>query len=152
MLRCIVAAALAGAALTSLAACSATPATSAGPASRAVSGHMNLQGAAFDFAARELAGIALEPGDHCESVGGYTDIAAGAEVDVLDSAGKVLGIGNLQTPAIGDDAESCSYAFTVAAVPAGQKIYGVRVGNTARGVVHFTEAQLFDGPELTLGG
>ncbi len=122
------------------------------PTDMTVHGTMTLGPLAFAAGTGTGTDGNLVKGDPCGATDGYTDIATGAEVDVVDASGKVLGTGKLGA-GTGQDAMSCVFRFTVTGVPAGQSIYGVKVGNTARGVVHFTKDQLFgDGPHLTLGG
>lgn len=111
---------------------------------------MNLAGTAFD--GQGNADLTYTPGDTCTAASGFDDIAPGTEVDILDPAGKVVGVGQLDDGAIGPDKYTCEFAFKVLAVPTSETLYGIKIGNQARGVVHFSKAQLFAGPELTLSG
>jgi hypothetical protein len=80
-----------------------------------------------------------EPG--CAPDTGYTDLP-GAQVVVTDDAGHTLAVGHLDQGSYRDD--ECSFAFTVAGIPAGRKFYGITVSH--RGTLTYTEAQLTAGP------
>lgn len=88
-------------------------------------------------------------GEVCTTLDGYTDIAQGTEVDVSDSAGKVIALGHLDDGIVTDDAANCSFPFTVSGVPTKSGIYGIQVGH--RGTLHYSAADLRSGPALTLG-
>lgn len=75
------------------------------------------------------------------------DLAEGAQVEILDSASKVLAVGKLA--AVGDSA--CKRTFVVPDVPVGEDLYGVRVGREERGLLWKTEAELRSGLSLTIG-
>lgn len=86
----------------------------------------------------------------CYADDGFSDVATGSEVDVVDGSNKVLAVGNLEDGV--ETASGCEFDFTIADVPNGEKLYGVKVGNGNRGVVHFSKAQLFSGgAALSLG-
>ena len=73
---------------------------------------------------------------------GYDDLREGAEVTVTDESGKVLAVGALS-------GSGCVYTWQVNGVPVGPKLYGVTVGH--RGAVHYTEAELRAGVQLSIG-
>jgi hypothetical protein len=75
------------------------------------------------------------------------DIAVGAQVQILNRASEPLAVGKLAAVA----GSSCKRTFTVPNVPAGEDLYGVRVGSDERGVVWNSEAELRDGISLTVG-
>lgn len=98
------------------------------------------------------------------------DVTAGTQVTVTDSAGRVIGTGTLaddnsaaavaavkqyaQLSGVlaafaGNSAVMSVYTFAVA-VPGGQQRYGVSTSER-RGTVWFTEAQMRQGPHLSLG-
>jgi hypothetical protein len=81
----------------------------------------------------------------CEGTGGYSDIAAGAEVVVADDSGKTLAITDLTDGTV--TAEGCEFFFTTT-VPAGLGFYSVTV--THRGIIKYSEADIAS-PSLTLG-
>lgn len=134
-----------------LAGCSSSPAA---PTAESVHGTMTLGVASFnDNVTVDTDNPADVAGDDCTAVDGYGDIASGAEVDIVDGAGKVLAIGNLGDGKVTSDTYGCQFDFTVPDVPMGGSIYGVKVGNGNRGIVHFSKAQMFGGggPALSLG-
>lgn len=100
-------------------------------------------------------------GGDCTSDAGFTDIAAGAQVTITDQSGTVIRTGALNgghTSATlpdlngGDDfANKCSYHFLIDGVPGDAANYGVSVGNTFRGTVHFNREQLRTAVDLNLG-
>lgn len=146
-----------------LAGCAGHPAAKPTPTAATVSGSMALGVSAYTDedtvapydATTDTFGDApaAATGDSCDATDGYTDIASGAEVDVVDGSGKVLAIGNLAAGKVGADTASCVFTFEVPDVPMGLSIYGVKVGNGNRGIVHFSRAQMFGGtgPALSLG-
>lgn len=81
--------------------------------------------------------------DRCGS-DGFSDIHNGAQVQVTNGAGEILGVGRLR------QGSSCEFAFTVPDVPPGENLYGVRVGNAFRGTVWGSEKQARDGVSLRL--
>lgn len=119
-----------------LAACSATPTASPTPTTLTARGFIDVS--------RVL--MSSKQGDSCVSDRGHEDVAAGAQVKVLDPAGKVVSFGTLNPGTAMDKfpevtgSESCRFTFSVSGVPAGLSIYGVEVAN--RGVVQFQEGQL----------
>lgn len=86
-------------------------------------------------------------GDPCQSAGGYTDIAQGAEVTIGGSTGQTLGIGQLGA---GTETSGgyCSFPFSVQ-VAGGQSEYTVTI--STRGTQVFTPQQVAQGIVLTLG-
>lgn len=68
----------------------------------------------------------------CGASGGYSDITAGAEVDISDSSGKIIGVGALGQGV--DLVGSCMYAAPIINVPqTSDNIYRAHVGNSFRG-------------------
>ncbi len=86
-------------------------------------------------------------GGACTTSGGFTDIAAGAQVVIKDGTGKVVATTTLG-PGTGVGG-ACTFPFKVA-VPQGSDFYGVELGR--RGVVQYGADQLAAGVHLTLGG
>jgi hypothetical protein len=79
--------------------------------------------------------------------GGYSDIHAGAQVEVVDRDNRVLAVGELRQSGV-----SGSYAFMVVDVPKGKGMYGVHIGNNNRGVIWKSEAEAStSGFALSLG-
>jgi hypothetical protein len=73
----------------------------------------------------------------CEGTGGYSDIAAGAQVVISDDSGTTLAITHLET-GVGNQF-SCAFAFRTD-VPSGRGYYGVQVSH--RGIVKEREQDL----------
>lgn len=88
-------------------------------------------------------------GHYCSGENGYNDIAAGAEVQVLNQAGTILGTSALQG---GSDAfTSCNFTFSVPQIPSAA-FYQIQVSH--RGNVTFSKAELQSNhwtADLTLG-
>jgi hypothetical protein len=86
----------------------------------------------------------------CSGMGGYSDIAEGAQVTVTDEGGTVLGVSQLSAGTLigGGMTRSCDFAFTVNNVPAGHQFYGVSVSH--RGTIQVPAADL-DKVSLSLG-
>lgn len=82
----------------------------------------------------------------CDSAG-FRDIRDGAQVEVRNKSGDVLGAGVLRKKA----PSSCTYNFSVADVPAGEDLYGVHVGLEHRGTIWGTEDEARNGIRMTLG-
>jgi hypothetical protein len=81
----------------------------------------------------------------CEgAANGYADVHDGAEVDVVDGAGKVVGFGTLGSCVPNaSDPSIAIFQWEADDIPSGLGIYGVQIGgNSGRGIVHFTEAQM----------
>lgn len=78
--------------------------------------------------------------------GGYTDMRVGAQVEVMNDKKDLLGVGSL-TKATG----YCRFEFSVPKVRKGQKLYGVHIGNSNRGVIWHSETEALQGFYLTLG-
>lgn len=127
-----------------LAGCSAAAHANAkpAPATRTVHGTLTLTG-------HNWISENGQAGEVCTALDGYTDITAGTEVDVTDSAGKVIALGHLADGTVTDDAANCSFPFAVGGVPTKTGIYGIQVGH--RGTIHYSAADLRNGPALTLG-
>ena len=100
-------------------------------------------------------------GGDCTSDNGYTDIATGSQVTITNQAGTVLHtgtLGNGHTSATLPDAnggdpfaDKCTYHFLIGGVPSDATNYGVAVGNTFRGIIHFTREQVNGFIHLNLG-
>lgn len=89
---------------------------------------------------------------HCGGMGGYDDIAAGAQVKVTDAAGKTVGVGVLGGGIMSGSGptRTCEFGFQVPGVRPGAGFYGVEVAH--RGVVSYPEAQIAAGwVALSLG-
>lgn len=87
-------------------------------------------------------------GGVCQGGGGYDDLHQGTQVTVTDQTGAIVGVGQLAAGSA-ISSSSCQFLFTVAAVPAGRKFYGVAVSH--RGSVQYTESQVRSGVELSIG-
>jgi hypothetical protein len=77
--------------------------------------------------------------EDCTGFSGYEDIAAGASVTVLDSAGKVVATGALGTGK--PKSAACVFPVRVLAVPGGSKFYRVEVSHRGQITVTATEAK-----------
>jgi hypothetical protein len=72
----------------------------------------------------------------------------GVQVEILDRESNPLAVGKL----VEDKRNPCLVSFTVPNVPAGEDLYGVRVGDgRLGGVMWKTEAELRSGEGLTTG-
>lgn len=110
-----------------------------------VTGTMTISGTPGD----DLHPVLGVPGA-CEGIGGYDDLVPGAQVILTDSASHTLALGSVGWATDSKPgATSCTLPFEVDKVPAGKRFYGVQIGH--RGAVQYTEAQLKDGPALTIG-
>lgn len=92
----------------------------------------------------------FQNGSVCSGEHGYSDITAGAEVEITDDQGKTLALTELNagTSPDGITGDSCVFTFD-ASIPANAQFYGVQV--THRGVVKMTKAEMILGPVLSLG-
>lgn len=79
---------------------------------------------------------------------GYQDVSEGAQVQVVSQSNEVLGVGTLSR-VWGE--RLCTYRFTIPDVPSGERLYGVRMGNTNRGTLWKNEDEVRRGVELSLG-
>ncbi|WP_207083484.1 hypothetical protein [Nocardioides sp. S5] len=83
----------------------------------------------------------LNVGDECTTNPGYGDIAAGAQVTVLDSKGEAVGVGSIGDGELTVDGfemlgggsangvtEGCKFPFKVEDIPEGGNIYSISVG------------------------
>ena len=138
---------LASLALLLLGGCSSVPTptpTPTGPATFEVRGSLTLS--------RVM--LYGEEGNECSGIDGYNDMSGGTQVKVSDSAGKVIGLGELEPGVARQTNEGqqgtnvCVFDFTVSDVPEGDGIFGVEVSH--RGVIQFTRADA-DEVLLTLG-
>lgn len=84
---------------------------------------------------------------NCQSPG-YADIKEGTQVVLTDEHQTVLGTVTLDIQH-GTYAAPCSWVFTIANVPTGKSFYGVTISH--RGTVQYTEAQLREGVNLSIG-
>ncbi|MGN6743236.1 MAG: hypothetical protein ACTHJL_08060 [Amnibacterium sp.] len=161
MHRALLACGAAAALLLSLAACSTTPTTGT------VHGAFTLSAGAYDAPAGP-ATDASECVTHAQSDSDLADcettapaatqtvpctatvpgVRPGAEVDLLDASGKVVGLGRLRGGRTTGSGAACTFPFTASGVPAGGGIYGVRLGPTGQPQAHFTKAELFGGPAV----
>ncbi len=91
---------------------------------------------------------------------GYGDLLPGAQVEVKDQSGEVLGVGTVELSDAVANRKSgetldlraiCTSKFSVADVPAGRKMYGVHIGNNNRGVIWKAESEAKQGFELSIG-
>jgi hypothetical protein len=80
---------------------------------------------------------------------GYSDLHAGAQVEIYNEKQEILATGMLTSdaaPTVSTGSYSSlavvtTYAFTIPDVPRGAKQYGVHVGNSNRGIIWAPEAQ-----------
>jgi hypothetical protein len=129
-----------------------TPTSTAVPVDY-VAGELDVEG---DFSANLAAGNHAVGGP-CITPAGYSDIADGGQVAVLDAAGKTVGLGSLTSTGmhIADGSTSladtyCGFTFEVRDVPTGAGFYSIVVGH--RDPMRETEADLFGSYlSLTLG-
>lgn len=84
-------------------------------------------------------------GSSCYGSGGFSDIAAGAQVVISDDSGATLTITHLDSGSGG--LGHCIFSFE-ATIPKGKGFYGVTV--THRGTVKFPESQI-GAPTVSLG-
>ncbi|QKS17328.1 hypothetical protein HUN59_14905 [Curtobacterium sp. Csp2] len=96
-------------------------------------------------------------GNPCIPKSGFSDIAEGSQVVVLDENGKKVALGKLRAPTLANGPSGtaffqsvCQLDFTVAAVPDGSKIYSVRIGNDNRGEQSYSKSDLTAGVALSL--
>jgi len=74
---------------------------------------------------------------------GYDDLHDGTEVTLTDENGKLLAVGQLTRTS------TCSFTFTLENVPPGRQFYGITISH--RGTLHYSEQQLRQGVELSIG-
>jgi hypothetical protein len=85
----------------------------------------------------------------CVPSPGYDDIHNGTQVQVEDSTGKVLGIGELDQ-GVSTGAGSCTWNFTVPDVPMHGSIFKIEVSH--RGAIAYSKQDLLNGDvHLTVG-
>ncbi len=91
-------------------------------------------------------------------VDGFKDISAGTQVVVTDASGTVVGTSTLGGGTLiraSDWSEqsirglACSYTFTFTDLPDGT-FYGIHVGDSTRGDVQFSKAEMQAGPTITI--
>jgi hypothetical protein len=79
----------------------------------------------------------------CNDMGyGYSDIAAGAEVEVYDGSGALLGFGTLSSGKSGYS--TCTFKSSFAADRSDDGVYRVTAGNSNRGFLNFREDELIN--------
>jgi hypothetical protein len=83
----------------------------------------------------------------CES-GGYGDIQAGSQVEIVNQKHEVLALGTLTKSSTG----TCEFEASIKDIPVGEKMYGAKLGNANRGVIWKNENDARTGGwALTLG-
>ncbi|MFJ4100061.1 hypothetical protein [Amycolatopsis japonica] len=91
---------------------------------------------------------------------GYGDLLPGAQVEVTDQSGEVLGVGAVELSDAVANRKSgetsalkaiCTSKFSVVNIPTGRKMYGVHIGNANRGVIWKPESEAKQGFELSIG-
>lgn len=87
-------------------------------------------------------------GSLCSGSGGYDDIREGAQVEIRDEAGNIVGVGELEASRMIHNV-GCRFSFTIEGVDSGSGFYEVEVSH--RGTISYTQEELEDGIELTLG-
>lgn len=89
----------------------------------------------------------------------YPDISDGAQVEVVNSSGAVVGVGTLSQQPVPagqlvidsmDMGTSEYFTFTVTGIPPGQARYGIKLGHD-RGTVWESQKDMKNGVDLTLG-
>jgi putative hemolysin len=88
---------------------------------------------------------------HCEGMGGYDDMRAGAQVTVTDEHGTVIGDSTLPTGQMQGSGvtRQCVFTFTVDDLPKGRSFYGLTISH--RGTTQVREWEL-GSVNLSLGG
>lgn len=94
---------------------------------------------------------------------GFGDIAEGAQVEIRDETGEIIGLGRLQEGKqdLGEreltwqdwvvyDPAICKFRFEVE-TQAGADFYSLSIGNGQRGALSYTEEELRIGVDLSLG-
>ena len=120
----------------------APPSASSGSGGR--SGHFDVHGT---FRIDSAPGLSVS-GDRtsCTLPASLSDIHEGTIV--LLTAGSSTATGTLAYD--GGTASDCTFSFDLTDVPAGRSTYGIRI--LGHGSLTFTEAELRDGPKITLKG
>lgn len=96
-------------------------------------------------------------GDPCAGGAGYDDISEDAQVIVTDAQGDIVARGSLGRGILkAGESDSlfeatCVFKFRVPEIPAGESFYTVEVGRESRGGVVYTEDEMIEGVELSLG-
>ncbi|UUU37942.1 hypothetical protein [Streptomyces sp. NBC_00162] len=110
-----------------------------GPATFQMGGSMKISG--------DYKSVSKDYGGGCSGVGGYKDIRAGAQVNVYDSAGRVLATGSLDKGAATESKTGtvtvCTFPVIVNDVPTGAGLYQVEVSH--RGKLSISEADAVTG-------
>jgi hypothetical protein len=134
----------------------AAAAASSGPAQIEMDGALTIPFLGSDLNAQAEApgstGGSVNQGDPCVTLGGFTDITAGAAVNIGDSTGKTVAVGALEAGTVAaqaDQSAACEFDFAIQ-VPAGLSEYTVTISH--RGTQVFTPEQVHDGQvKMTLG-
>lgn len=86
----------------------------------------------------------------CQGNGGYSDIGPGTAVNVYDSSGAIVAVGELGAGR-GSYSAGCAFSFSVPDVPTGERFYQVEVSH--RGKMNLTEDEAQAGSAaFSLGG
>lgn len=86
----------------------------------------------------------------CMGDGGYSDISAGTAVNVYDSSGAVVAVGELSRGR-GSYSSGCTFSFSVPDVPTGERFYQVEISH--RGKMNLTADEAEAGTAAySLGG
>jgi hypothetical protein len=135
----------------------AAAAASSGPAQIEMDGALTIPFLGSDLFAPQAeapgaTGSSVDQGDPCVTLGGFTDITAGAAVTIGDSTGKTVAVGALEAGTVAaqaDNSAACEFDFAIQ-VPAGLSEYTVTISH--RGTQVFTPEQVHDGQvKMTLG-
>jgi hypothetical protein len=86
--------------------------------------------AATSFSASVTMTVTLGKYGSCGS-GGYSDIRAGGQVEIVNQKHEVLALGTLTKSSTG----TCEFKASVKDIPVGEKMYGAKLGNANRGVI-----------------
>lgn len=83
----------------------------------------------------------------CWGTGGYSDIAAGAQVRISNASGKIVAVGELEPSSY--QTGECEFSFEVTSVPKGEKYYEIEISH--RGALTYSEAEMQEELALQLG-
>lgn len=139
------------------------------PGTISVSGSVSVPPALAVLPNGEWAGMndeLLVNGGKCESSESYSDITSGGQVTLKDGAGEIVAIGKLvegvqdlggrSLTAVqfffeADEFPICKFTFQLD-VPAGKDFYSLSIGDPTRSQFSYTEAELSQAVNITLGG
>lgn len=85
-------------------------------------------------------------GGECDGYGGYDDITPGAQV-IISAEGETVGKGELGDGIYEDG--WCVFPFSVTEISGGSDFYTVEI--SGRGGLEYTQAELEEGVELSIG-